>query len=73
MSSAMVRSASISRPRSSSSFFSVYGGSCGAATRQEPNRIRVSAPSLPLCVRTTLGGKRLSASGHTRSPSSETV
>ena len=39
MRSASVWSASISRPRSSSSFVSEYGGSCGAATRQEPNAI----------------------------------
>ena len=37
--SAVVRSASISRPRSSSSLVSEYGGSWGTATRQEPNAI----------------------------------
>ena len=36
---ARVRRASLSRPRSSSSFFSENGGSWGAATRQDPKTI----------------------------------
>ena len=46
------------------------GGSCGAATRQEPKTIRTGSSSV--CVRRTLGGNRLSGSGQTTSPSSAT-
>jgi hypothetical protein len=68
--SAMVRRASISRPRGSWSFLSVYGGSCGAATRQEPNAIW-SGVSFGY-VWKALAGKSPPSCGQTRSPSSRT-
>jgi hypothetical protein len=49
---------------------SVCGGWLGAETRQEPNTITVRSPATG--VRITLGGNRLSDSGHTFSPSSST-
>ena len=51
---ASARSASCSRPRGSSSFVSVHGGSFGCATRQEPNAIR--SPWSSPTVRMQLGG-----------------
>ena len=63
--SARPRSASTSRPRSSSSLRSVCGGSCGAATRQEPNT--TFTWSSGVCVRMTLGGNSESGSGQTTS------
>ena len=64
---ASVRSASISRPRSSSSFVSEYGGSCGAATRQEPNSDPQRRSPSGRCGTRSAG--QPSARGQTRSPS----
>ena len=55
---------------SSSSFGRVNGGSCGAATRQEPKTSSICSWSRK--VRSTLGGKFESGGGQWRSPSSAT-
>ena len=67
---ATARSASTSRPRSSSSGLSAHGGSCGYAVRHEPNTTR-AGPSAAW-VRKRLSGNGLSGSGHTGTPSSAT-
>jgi hypothetical protein len=66
---AIARSASCSRPRGSSSFVSVHGGSFGCATRHEPNAIR--SPWSSATVRMQLAGQP-SSRGQTGSPSRRT-
>src|SRR3954466_14553009 len=56
---ASARSASCSRPRGSSSFVSVHGGSFGWATRQEPKAIR--SPGSAAAVGVALAGARADA------------
>ena len=68
--SASGSSASISRPRGSWSFVSVYGGSCGTDTRHEPQIIRIVSPAFGVRIRG--GGNGSSGSGQAGSPSSFT-